>query len=216
MTKPLSRVLLADDHRMFTEGLRRILEAQFEVVGTVENGRDLIAAAERLRPDAIVADISMPSLNGIDAARRLRKMPRAPKIIFLSMHEDATFATAALRAGASGYVLKRSEPAEIITAIQQAIQNRVYVSSLIAGDLLSKLMESRERPEKVKSEPTPRQREILQLLAEGKAPKEIAAALNISVRTVEFHKYRIMEITGVRTIADLTRYAIAHGLVPAS
>ncbi|HXJ97055.1 MAG TPA: response regulator transcription factor [Terriglobia bacterium] len=216
MTKAVSRVLLADDHRMFSEGLRRILEPQFEIVGTVESGRDLIPAAERLRPDVIVADISMPSLNGIDAARRIRKMPRAPKIIFLTMHEDATFAAAAFRAGASGYVLKRSGPADIIAAIQEAIQGRIYISSLVASDLLSTLMDNGNREKKFKAELTSRQREILQLVAEGKVPKEIAAILRISVRTVEFHKYRIMAATGARTIAELTRYAIAHGVVPLS
>ncbi len=211
-----ARVLLADDHLMFTQGLQRILEPQFEVVGTVENGRDLIPTVERLRPDVVVADISMPSLNGIDAARRVRKMPDAPKIVFLTMHEDATFAAAAFRAGASGYILKRSEPAEVVTAIQEAMQDRVYISSLVAGGLLNTLTGKGGRPEKLKPELSPRQREILQLFAEGKVPKEIASILNISVRTVEFHKYRVMEATGARTIAELTRYAIAHGLVQVS
>ena len=210
------RVLLGDDHRMFVEGLRRILEPQFEIVGTVENGRELVPAAERLRPDVIVADISMPSLNGIDAASSIRKMRHAPKIVFLTMHEDATFAAAAFRAGASGYVLKRSEPGEITTAIEQAMRGRVYVSSLVAGDLLHTLMRKGEHPKRLPSGLTSRQREILQLLAEGKAPKEIAAILSISARTVEFHKYRIMKATGARTIADLTRYAVAHGIVSAS
>lgn len=212
---PRPRVLLADDHRMFSEGLQRLLEPQFEVVEIIENGRDLIAAAERLRPDVIVADISMPSLNGIEAARRIGKMPHPPKIVFLTMHEDATFATAALRAGAAGYVVKRSASAEIITAIQEAMRGRIYISPLVAGDLLNTLMEKQGRPEKLKPELTSRQREILQLFAEGKSAKEIAAILNISVRTVEFHKYRIMDATGARTIAELTRYAITHGIVEA-
>lgn len=207
------RVLLADDHRMFSEGLRRILEPQFEVLEIIQNGRDLIATAERVRPDVIVADISMPLLNGIEAARRLRKMLHPPKIVFLTMHEDATFAATAFQSGASGYVLKRSAPAEIITAIQEAMQGRTYISSLVAGDLLNALVEKREHPEKLKPELTSRQREILQLFAEGKAPKEIAAILSISVRTVEFHKYRIMRATGARNIAEITRYAMAHGIV---
>jgi DNA-binding NarL/FixJ family response regulator len=210
------RVLLGDDHRMFSEGLKRILGPEFEIVETVENGRDLITAAARLRPDVIVADISMPSLNGIEAARRIRKMPHAPKIVFLTMHEDATFATAAFRAGASGYVLKRSAPGEIVTAIQEAVQGRIYISPLITGDVLNALIEKHEHPERLKPELTSRQREILQLFAEGKSPKEIAAVLNISIRTVEFHKYRVMEATGARSIAELTRYAIAHGIVQLS
>ena len=122
---------------MFSEGLRRILEPQFEVVGIIDNGRDLIAAAERLQPDVIVADISMPSLNGIEAARRIQKIPHAPKIVFLTMHEDATFAKDAFRAGASGYVVKRSAPAEIITAIQEVVAGRTYISPLVAGDVLN-------------------------------------------------------------------------------
>jgi len=206
------RVLLGDDHAMFSEGLRRILEPHFDVAGTVENGRDLLAAAERLRPDVIVADISMPLLNGIEAAKRLQQMPHAPKVVFLTMHEDGTFATAAFRAGASGYVLKRSAPSEIITAIQEAIRGRTYISPLIAGSVLSNLIEQRDNPEKLEPTLTSRQREVLQLIAEGRSPKEIAAILNISRRTVEFHKYRIMEAVGARTIADLTRYAVTHGI----
>jgi DNA-binding NarL/FixJ family response regulator len=198
---------------MFSEGLRRILEPQFEIVGVVENGRDLLAAAAPLRPDVIVADISMPLLNGIEAARRIRKIPHAPKIVFLTMHEDATFAKAAFRAGASGYVLKRSAPAEVMAAIQEAMRGRIYISPLVAGDLLNTLMEKHEHTERLKPELTSRQREVLQLLAEGKSPKQIAGLLNISVRTVEFHKYRIMVDTGARTLAELTRYAIAHGIV---
>lgn len=201
---------------MFSEGLRRILEPQFEIVGVSENGNEMLAAAEQLRPDVIIADIAMPSLNGIEAARRLQKMPHRPKIIFLSMHEDATFATAAFRAGASGYVLKRSPPAEMTAAIQEALRGRRYVSSLIAVDLLDLLMRDPERPGRSQPSLTSRQREILQLFAEGKSPKEIAARLKISVRTVEFHKYRIMDVTNARTIAALTRYAIAHGVVTAS
>ena len=214
MARP--RVLLGDDHRMFSEGLARILEPQFEIVGVIENGRELITAAERLRPEVIVADISMPSLNGIEAAIRIRKFPHAPKIVFLTMHEDATFATAAFRAGASGYVLKRSAPAEIITAVQEALRGRTYISPLVAGDVLATLLKTKKHLEKLKPELTPRQREILQLFAEGKSPKEIAAILNVSTRTVEFHKYRIVQATGARTIAELTRYAIAHGIVQPS
>jgi len=198
---------------MFGEGLRRLLEPHFEVVGLIDNGRELIEAVARLQPDVIVADISMPSLNGIEAARRIRKMPHAPKIVFLTMHDDATFATAAFQAGASGYVLKRSPPSEIITAIQEARRGRTYISPLVAGDVLNSLMAKGNHPEDLKAELTSRQREVLQLLAEGKSPKEIGAALSISTRTVEFHKYRIMEATGVRTIAELTTYAITHGII---
>jgi DNA-binding NarL/FixJ family response regulator len=210
------RVILGDDHVMFTEGLRHILEPYFEIVGVIENGRDLVNAVERLGPEVVVTDISMPLLNGIEAARRIRKMPNAPKIVFLTMHEDATFATTAFQAGASGYVLKRSAPAEIITAIQEALRGRTYISPLVAGDVLHTLLDKGREPEKLKPELTSRQTEILQLLVEGKSPKEVAVILNISTRTVEFHKYRIMEVTGIRTIAELTRYAIAHGIIQPS
>jgi DNA-binding NarL/FixJ family response regulator len=213
---PRLRVMLADDHRMFSEGLARLLEPQFEIVGIIENGRDLIAAAERLQPDVILVDISMPSLNGIEAVRRIQEIPNPPRIVFLTMHEDATYVAAAFQSGASGYVLKRSAPAEVITAVREAMSGRTYVSPLVDRGLVEILMKRMAHPEKVKPELTSRQREILQLLAEGKGPKEISAILNISTRTVEFHKYRIMVATGVRTIAELTRYAIAHGIVQAS
>ncbi len=211
MARP--RVLLGDDHVMFCEGLRSILEPHFEVVGIVENGQELVAAAERLQPDVVVADISMPLLNGIGAARKLQKMRRPPKIVFLTMHADPTFATEAFRAGASGYVLKSSSGVEIVTAIQEAIRGRTHISAVVAGGVLGGLMESRTDQKKQAAELTPRQKEILQLIAEGKSPKEIAVVLSVSPRTVEFHKYRIMEATGVRTIAELTRYAVNHGIV---
>ena len=207
------RVLLGDDHAMFSEGLRRILEPQFEIVGTAENGLDLVAATERLQPAVVVADLSMPLLNGIGVARRLKKAANPPKIILLTMHADPTLATEAFKAGVSAYVLKSSPASEIVTAIQEALRGRIYISPAVAGDILGKLTRSYEQPVKLAPELTPRQKEVLQLIAEGKAPKEIAAILNVSPRTVEFHKYRIMETIGARTIAELTRYAIAHGIV---
>ena len=208
-----ARVLLGDDHAMFCEGLRSILEPHFEVVGVAENGQELVTAAERLQPDVVVADVSMPLLNGIGAARKLQKMKRPPKIVFLTMHADPTFATEAFRAGASGYVLKSSSGAEIVTAIQEAIQGRTHISAVVAGGVLGGLMENQADRKKRAAELTSRQKEILQLIAEGKSPKEIAVILNVSPRTVEFHKYRIMEAIGVRTIAELTRYAVNHGIV---
>ena len=166
MARP--RVLLGDDHVMFCEGLRSILEPHFEVVGIAENGQELVAAAERLQPDVVVADISMPLLNGIGAARKLQKTKRPPKIVFLTMHADPTFATEAFRAGASGYVLKSSSGGEIVTAIQEAIQGRMHISSVVAGGVLGGLMESRADQKKRAAELTSRQKEILQLIAEGK------------------------------------------------
>lgn len=210
MSRP--RILLGDDHTMFSEGLRRILEPQFEIVGALENGLELVAAAERLRPDAIVADISMPLLNGIGVAQRLKKAANPAKIILLTMHADPTLATQGFKSGASAYVLKASPVSEIVTAIQESLRGHVYISPAVAGDMLGELTRSRQQPAMLARELTPRQREVLQLLAEGKSPKEIAAILNVSPRTVEFHKYRIMETIGARTIAELTRYAVAHGI----
>jgi DNA-binding NarL/FixJ family response regulator len=207
------RILLGDDHAMFSEGLRRILEPQFEIVGTAEDGLELVAAAERLRPEVVVADVSMPLLNGIGATRHLQKMANPPKVLLLTMHADPTLATQGFKAGASAYVLKSSPASEILTAIQETLRGRMYISPGVTGGILGELTRSREQPVKPAPELTPRQREVLQLIAEGKSPKEIAAILNVSPRTIEFHKYRIMETIGARTIAELTRYAVAHGIV---
>ena len=207
------RVLLGDDHNIILEGLRRILEPHFEVVGAVGDGRALVAAAEQLHPDVIIADISMPLLNGIEAARQLQQSQERAKIIFLTMHPDATYATEAFRAGASGYVLKSSAAAELVTAIQEALKGRVYVTPLVAKDVLERLMKAPQQPDQQSPPLTPRQREILQLVAEGRSAKEIADILRVSPRTVEFHKYRIMESLDLHTIAELTQYAVRHGIV---
>lgn len=208
-----ARVLLGDDHAIILDGLRRILESHFDVVGTVQNGRELVAAAEKLQPDVIIADISMPLLNGIEAARQIKKIQTRVKIIFLTMHVDVTYATEAFRAGASGYVLKNSAATELVTAIQEALKDRVYVTPLVAGDMLHNLIAAGKKSEGQHPKLTSRQREVLQLVAEGRSAKEIAAILRLSPRTVEFHKYRIMEELGLRTTAELTQYAIKHGIV---
>ena len=207
------RVLLGDDHAIILDGLRRILEPHFEVVGSAPDGRALVAAAQELRPDVIVADISMPLLNGIEAARQLRKLESRAKIVFLTMHPDVAYAAEAFRAGASGYVLKNSAASELVTAIEEALKGRTYLTPLVAKDLIASLLESPAQPEKPLPPLTPRQREVLQLVAEGRSAKDIAGVLNISPRTVEFHKYRIMEVLGLRTTAELTQYAIKHGIV---
>jgi DNA-binding NarL/FixJ family response regulator len=205
------RILLADDHRIVAEGLRGLLEPEFELVGIVEDGRALLAAAEKLRPDVIVADISMPLLNGIDSVRQLKKTREEIKVVFLTMHPDVTYAASAFEAGASGYVLKHSAPSELVTAIHSALRGKTYVTPLLAGELMQFYKENTDsRDESTRL--TPRQREVLQLLAEGRSAKEIATILNISPRTVEFHKYRIMEDLGLKTSADLVQYAIRHGI----
>ena len=207
------RLLLGDDHAIILDGLRRILEPHCDIVGSVQDGRALVAAAQELHPDVVVADISMPLLNGIEAARQILKAQPRVKIVFLTMHPDVTYATEAFRAGASGYVLKNSAASELVTAIQEVLKGRTYLTPLVAKDVIASLLEVPAPSEKLPPALTPRQREILQLVAEGRAAKDIAAILNISPRTVEFHKYRIMEVLGLRTTAELTQYAIKHGIV---
>ncbi len=207
------RVLLADDHKIVVEGLRGILEPEFELVGTVEDGRALVAAAQKLNPDVIVADVSMPLLNGIEAAQQLKKANSQAKFIFLTMHLDASYAIRALEAGASGYVLKHSAPSELVQAIREALRGRVYVTPMITKDVLQTFLDVSYGIRRGRLELTPRQREVLQLVGEGYSAKEIATNLHISARTVEFHKYRIMEDLNLRTNAELIQYAIKNGIV---
>jgi len=206
------RILLADDHRIVAEGLRGLLEPEFELIGIVEDGRALLAAAEKLRPDVIVADISMPLLNGIDSVRQIKMTHEEIKVVFLAMHPDVTYAASAFEAGASGYVLKHSAPSELIAAIQSALRGKTYVTPLLAGELMQFYKERPQDGRDKLSKLTQRQREVLQLLAEGHSAKEIASILNISARTVEFHKYRIMQDLGLKSVAELIRYAIKHGI----
>jgi DNA-binding NarL/FixJ family response regulator len=207
------RVLLADDHKIVLEGLRGILEPEFEIVGAVEDGCALVAEAERLSPDVVVADISMPGLNGMDAARQIKKMGEQIKIVFLTMHSDVSYAAGAFDAGASGFVLKHSAPQELITAIREAMQGRTYVTPMIAGELIGSYKNGNLRAAGSSAALSPRQREVLQLLADGKSTKEIGALLNISNRTAEFHKYRMMEQLKIKTSAELVQYAVKHGLI---
>jgi len=206
------RVLLADDHKIVTEGLKGLLEPEFELVGTVEDGRALLAAANKLQPDVIVADISMPLLNGIDSVRQIKKAHGDIKIVFLTMHPDVTYAVSAFDAGASGYVLKHSAPTELVTAIRSALNGKTFVTPLLAGEFMQLTKDRTSQREELTSL-TPRQREILQLLAEGHSAKEIAKVLNISSRTVEFHKYRIMKDLGIKSAAELVHYAVRHGII---
>ena len=206
------RVLLADDHKIVTEGLKGLLEPEFELVGTVEDGRALLAAAEKLRPDVVVADISMPLLNGIDSVRQIKKAHGEIKVVFLTMHPDVTYAVSAFEAGASGYVLKHSAPTELVTAIRSALNGKTYVTPLLADEFKQLTSEKTDQRDEL-TMLTPRQREILQLLAEGHSAKKIATVLNISSRTVEFHKYRIMKDLGIKSAAELVHYAVRHGIV---
>jgi DNA-binding NarL/FixJ family response regulator len=212
------RILLADDHTLVTEGLKRILDPEFELAGTVEDGLALLDAAQKLEPDVILLDISMPLLNGIEAARRLKKSLPRTKLVFLTMHADRTYVAEAFRAGASAYLLKRSAVSELVLAIHEVLKGGYYVAPLIAKDLVDLFVESRssrppERP--VARDLTARQRQILQLVAEGHSNKQIAGILKISIKTVEFHKSEIMRKLGLHSTAELTRYALAHGIVEA-
>ncbi|HEU4387179.1 MAG TPA: response regulator transcription factor [Blastocatellia bacterium] len=211
-----TRVLLAEDHAIVAEGLQSLLEDDFELVATVGDGRALVDAASRLKPDVIVADISMPLLNGLDACRQIKKDGLRSKIVFLTMHADVPLAKEAFRSGASAYLLKRSASKELITAIREVENGRRYVTPLITDDPITFLIEAESSAQEQAISLTPRQREVLQLIAEGRTMKEIAAILNISSRTVASHKYKMMESHGVRTTPELVQYAIKLGLVSVS
>ena len=210
MKKP--KVLLADDHSLVLEGFRRILEDECDIVGTVEDGRALLDAAARLKPHVVLLDISMPLLNGIDATRQLKKTLPDVKIIFVTMHADPAYLNEAFKAGGSGYLLKRSAGSELIQAIRSVLGGNYFVTPLLTKGLVNTAIGDAPIPATRRNVLTPRQREVLQLVAEGKAVKEIAQLLNISPKTVEFHKAQIREQLDLRTTAELTKYAMAHGL----
>jgi len=207
------RVLLADDHLLVAEALTSLLTPEFDLVGLVEDGRALVEAARALRPDVIVADVTMPHLNGIDALVQLRQGGDRTPVVFLTMHRDVAFARRALDAGASGFVLKHSASVELVAAIRAALQGKTYLTPQLAGEVLEAMKEGSEQAGDPVASLTPRQREVLQLLAEGRSAKEIAASLGISARTVEFHKYQMMETLDLHTNAELIHFAIKHGLV---
>ena len=210
MTRP--RVLLADDHVLLLEAFRRLLEPEFDVVDAVSDGAQLVEAAVRLAPDVIMTDVSMPRMGGLEAASRLRELLPSARIVFLTVNEDAQLAAEAFRFGASGWVLKSSTATELVQAVRAALRRRRYLTPLIAGGDIDAL------PLPASGAPssehlTPREREVLHLLAEGKAMKEVAAVLGITPRTVAFHKYRMMESLGIRSSAELVRFAVRKGLV---
>jgi DNA-binding NarL/FixJ family response regulator len=207
------RVLLADDHTLMLDGIRLMLQPEFELVGSVEDGQALLRAAGKLKPDIVLLDISMPLLNGIDAGRQLRKILPSAKLIFVTMHADPDFVTEAFRVGASGYVLKRAAATELLTAIREVLRGNKYVSPSVTRSTLDSLISSSHAGGTPEQRLTPRQREILQLVAEGKNRKEIATLLDITVKTVEFHKATLRRDLNLRTVADYTRYAIAHRMI---
>jgi len=206
-------VLLAEDHTVVAEALRVLLTEHFELVDVVHDGRALLQATEQFLPDVIVSDISMPLLNGLDAIRQLLERRPRTRVVVLTMHKDRYLAAEAFRAGVCGYVLKVSPAEELVNAIREAAEGRAYVTSLITNDLDTLLIDAGRSPAETKTPLTPRQREVLQLIAEGRTMKEAAAILNISPRTAESHKYEIMQVLGVQTTAELVQCAMRMKLV---
>ena len=204
------RLLLADDHVMVAEGLSFVVKQAFNLVGVVNDGRTMLEAVRNLRPDIIIADISMPVLNGLDALRELRSRGFTTKVIILTMHNDAALAREAFRAGASGYLLKSSAGEELIGAVNEVYAGRVYITPLIAKDLITGLLNNNEASA---VNLTQRQRQVLQLIAEGKTMKEVASVLSISVRTAESHKYDMMHALGIESTAQLIQYGIREHIV---
>ena len=213
MTRP--RILMADDHSLVLAGLRKLVEEEGDVVGTVEDGRALIEEAQRLRPDIIILDISMPLLNGLDAARQLTKLVPDSKLIVLTVHSTPTYVTEAFKAGASGYLVKQSVMAELKQAIQAVLSGQHYMTPAVTKEMLGtkRLPSAGPVCKRPVTALTPRQREVLQLIAEGKGARSIASILNVSIKTVEFHRARIMEELDLHSVAELTKYAVSEGLV---
>lgn len=206
---PRATVLLADDHAIVAEGLASLLHGEFALVGTVADGAQLVETARRLRPDLIVTDLAMPGLNGLDALRQLKADGLAARVVVLTMHADAHVAAAVLRAGASGFVVKHAAGQELIAALHAVLRGSRYVTPDLANDVLATLSEPAAPGAGTL---TPRQRDVVRLLAAGATMKEVASALGLSPRTVETHKYQSMEALGLKTTAELIRYALEHGL----
>ncbi|HEY9508007.1 MAG TPA: response regulator transcription factor [Gemmatimonadales bacterium] len=207
-----TRVIIADDHTMFRQGLAYLLPPEMDLVATVADGRELVEAIRRLQPDVVVADVTMPELGGLEALRIVRQERLHARFIILTVHADPSLAAEALRAGAMAYVVKQAAGEELVEALRLAVANRTYLSPLVSGDVVRRLVEGATSPGETL---TGRQREVLRLLAEGRRVKEIALQLGLSVRTVETHKYEIMHALEIDNTADLVRFAIRRGLVTA-
>ncbi len=208
MLKP--RVLIADDHTLVVEAFETLLAPMCEVIGHVGDGRAMVAAVRKHQPDVVVVDVSMPLLNGLDAARQVRQFNSSTRLVFVTMNEDPDLAAEAFRIGASAYLLKRSAASELLVAIREVMKGRSYVTPLVTSGLVGSLLDHGERP---RHELTPREREVLQLLAEGYSMKEAADMLNVTPRTIAFHKYKMMEQLGIRTTAELIQLAVKNHLV---
>ena len=210
MSKP--RVILADDHTLLVEAFAKLLEPECEIVEHVGDGIALIEAAARLKPDVVVLDIAMPLLNGLDAGRQLKQQMPDVRLVYVTMNEDPDVAAEAFRIGASGYLLKRSAASELLLAIREVMQRRHYVTPFVTKELVGAFINNFEQGATGRSL-TPRQREVLQLLAEGRSMKEAASILNVSARTIAFHKYRMMEQLNIKTTAELVQFAVREHLV---
>jgi DNA-binding NarL/FixJ family response regulator len=211
---PRYRLILGDDHNLIIEGLRSVLSAEFDVIGVANDGRELVRQVERLKPDAVLLDISMPLLNGVEAARQIKKIAPRIKLLFVTQRPDREYVQMALQAGASGYVLKQAAASEVVGALREVFAGRFYLSPLLRRGIPEAFVNPAQNPKDLFGAAlTPRQRQVLQLVAEGKSTKETAAILHISIKTVDFHKAGIMEEVGLRTTAELTRYAMQQGII---
>jgi len=213
MSTNRSRILIADDHTLVADLCRKLLEMEFHVVGSVSDGRALVQSAVDLRPDVIVVDIAMPILNGLDAGQQVKEILPAVKLVFLTMNPDPEVAAEAFRRGASGYLLKTSAADEMVLAVRKVLRGMSYISPRLSKETVDYLRRQSKMPVEEEERLTFRQREVLQLLAEGKVMKEVGGILNMTTRTVAFHKYRIMDVLGARSSADLVRYAIRNHLI---
>lgn len=208
----LPRAILADDHTLVAEALCGMIALHFEVIATVGDGHALVASGTALKPDVIVVDIAMPLLNGLEACRQLKQKVPSAKLVFLTMNEDPELAVEAMKAGASGYVLKKCAASELLQAMKFALRGKSYITPQIARGMQESFVRNPQGTSHSRSL-TPRQREVVQLLAEGKSMKEAASVLNVAPRTVAFHKYRIMQDLGLKTTADLIQFAVKSRIV---
>jgi len=210
-----SRILIADDHNLVAELCKRLLETEFDVVGVISNGRALMCAAGELRPDVVVLDIAMPILNGLDAGRQLKQLLPAVKLVYLTMNPDVEVAAEAFRRGASGYLLKTCAAADIVLAVRDVLRGKSYISKALSRDTLDFMRRQAKGLVNEGELLTQRQREVLQLLAEGKVMKEVGDILHMTARTVAYHKYRMMAVLGAKNNAELVKYAVRNHMVAA-
>ena len=215
MRRNLPRIVIADDHTLVAEACKKLLESEYEIVATVSDGRALVRAAAELKPHLIIVDVAMPLLNGLDAGQQVKEFLPAVKLVYLTMNHDIDLAVEAFRRGASGYLLKTCAASELVIAVREVLRNKSYLSPMIAKDTVNFLLRQDKKLIDEEDRLTERQREVLQLLAEGKCMKEVAGVLNITTRTVAFHKYRIMEVLNAKSSAELVQYAMRNHLIAA-